>query len=546
MSLTQGQRERIRTLVHKSVTDSLTSEEHDEFQSWLLKSPEARDEYFLQLDIEHGLRKLAFEQQELENSPGLPQRPSQGIRVYLAIAALAASIMVAIFVFSPPSQPSVATDNGASNDPTVETSTGIQLVEVDRARFFGESKRYAIGDALQAEHDYALSEGSVKIGFPIGAEVIIEAPSVFSIVSSESIQLKLGDCSVFAPPGAEGFRVITPRLEVVDQGTRFAISVSETGQSDVDVIEGAAELFSLDEQSSIVSDGLMLTAGERTIADPDGTVAKKMLPARSDQYRFKLQDRITDFTVLNEPPKQDVLTDVTVQRNGHKMTYSVDELIGIDLIHFRAGENPGNMSTVASYLDPPDNSNGLRRADLLDRDRILSTGTLNPGGSKRSLKTDPVIEGDSDALTPGFAVRFHQPVVNSAGPDVVLFDLHVVVHPEAGDPFHVSPLKFLPGLKSHTVRKFDISLEDRASRQLGGFRLYFFPGGVKSIDELSKPYQNTRLHQIPAKVIAVGIDLSDLGYAPGETVEGLFFQDSLDDDNYIDPVLIAGLPPLED
>ena len=45
--------------------------------------------------------------------------------------------------------------------------------------------------------------------------------------------------------------------------------------------------------------------------------------------------------------------------------------------------------------------------------------------------------------------------------------------------------------------------------------------------------------------LAVGIDLSDLGYARGEFVEGLFIQDALDDGHYVDPVFIAGLPEEE-
>jgi len=55
------------------------------------------------------------------------------------------------------------------------------------------------------------------------------------------------------------------------------------------------------------------------------------------------------------------------------------------------------------------------------------------------------------------------------------------------------------------------------------------------------------LHGIPAKVgsekvIAVGIDMSDLGYSLGANVEGLFLQHAADDNDSFDPVFIAGLP----
>ena len=46
-------------------------------------------------------------------------------------------------------------------------------------------------------------------------------------------------------------------------------------------------------------------------------------------------------------------------------------------------------------------------------------------------------------------------------------------------------------------------------------------------------------------VIAAGIDLSDLGYAQGEAVSELFIQHASPDLKVkVDPVFIAGLPPL--
>ncbi|MEX0820272.1 MAG: hypothetical protein WD070_11795 [Pirellulaceae bacterium] len=36
-----------------------------------------------------------------------------------------------------------------------------------------------------------------------------------------------------------------------------------------------------------------------------------------------------------------------------------------------------------------------------------------------------------------------------------------------------------------------------------------------------------------------------LGYDEGETVDGLFIQDALDDDHIVDPVFMGGLPTME-
>src|SRR5262249_47020664 len=160
--------------------------------------------------------------------------------------------------------------------------------------------------------------------------------------------------------------------------------------------------------------------------------------------------------------------------------------------------------------------------------------------------SDPVMndpEQKESPNTPGFAVRFARPVVNGPGPDVVYFDLHVIVHPERGDPFHVSPLRFAPGLKSHTVRRYDIDLASPEAKVLAKFLLYQFSAPVTSRSALEQNrHDGGTDHVVAAKGLAVGIDLSDLGYPLGAEVEGLFFQDILDDGNYIDPVFVAGLP----
>ncbi|MEZ5948470.1 MAG: hypothetical protein R3C12_04455 [Planctomycetaceae bacterium] len=57
------------------------------------------------------------------------------------------------------------------------------------------------------------------------------------------------------------------------------------------------------------------------------------------------------------------------------------------------------------------------------------------------------------------AFRFERPVVNGPGADVVLFDIQSFSNPPQGDAFHVSPLHFREGLKSHTIQQFDLTME---------------------------------------------------------------------------------------
>ena len=69
---------------------------------------------------------------------------------------------------------------------------------------------------------------------------------------------------------------------------------------------------------------------------------------------------------------------------------------------------------------------------------------------------------------------------------------------------------------------------------------------VNSLEQLGEFSHNGGVdYALSARVFVFGIDLSDLGYAQGARVEGLFFQDMMDDDTYVDPVFIAGLRAIE-
>jgi hypothetical protein len=149
----------------------------------------------------------------------------------------------------------------------VEVLPEMTLVQSARARFFGEPRSLAVGDVLALNHDYALVEGSIQLRSRIGAEMIIPAPAVFLVHSADRVSLKVGSCSVYAPEGAEGFRVVTPQAEVIDKGTRFRVKVSESGQSDVEVIKGAAEVLTLAEPHAPPPAGLLLSAGEGRVVD---------------------------------------------------------------------------------------------------------------------------------------------------------------------------------------------------------------------------------------------------------------------------------------
>ena len=236
------------------------------------------------------------------------------------------------------------------------------------------------------------------------------------------------------------------------------------------------------------------------------------------------------------------LTSLSVQRGGKTTTYSAPELITAHATHF-----------VIEPMLPSDDPEAYARAPLLRpirgpalgsdfEDRIqvglgFASGLVNIGASRSALTEAPT------ETTPGLGIEFRTPVVNAPGPDLVVFDLQVLAQLKPVDVFRISPVEFSAGKKTYTVSDYDIDLSSKASQAIEQFRLLWMFRPLRSLDELRDiPEPRGRAHAVPARALAVGIDLSDLGFAPGESVRELFLQDALDDEGRVDPVIIVGLP----
>ncbi len=436
----------------------------------------------------------------------------------------------------------------------------VRFASLARARFLGRETPAGQAEAVRVE-TYVLSAGAIELAFPIGATAIIEGPAVFRVCGSDCLAVDAGRCSVHAPEGAEGFRVETPATQVIDRGTRFVVSVGETADTEVRVIEGAADLFA---KQGPAAAPLALTAGNAARIDPAvdaGRIAVVPAADVSAAYRRQLPDRLISYSaslrypaVAGNPAMTtdptiggddtdgiDTLDAVTVQRGGRVWNYGVEELIAVEVVHFQAGPNRNNLVAPAASAWTAERMarHDLRRS-VLESDRLLTSGLINPGGSR--------VPGSSAAggqPGPGFAVRFARPVVNEPGPDVILFEAQTLTDPPEGDAFHVGPLEPAAGLRWHTVTAYDIDSTSQESRLLARCRLFQLADTATSLPELlTLPTSPGQVLPVRARCNAVGIDLSDLGYAAGAACVGLFFQDAADDSSIIDPTFIAGLPPL--
>ena len=512
----------------------ITEEEpfrQDEFVQRTLEKLPASQDAFVQ-DVMADVKRAA-------PSPGARRRDAAGRGPgMLSGSAVAAAVVilagVLLFSFWPRGATRMADDVDRQRG-AIAVRGNVRLTSSAHAKFFGELPP-PVGTALAPQREYVLMSGLVELAFPAGASAILEGPAVFRVLSDEGLALDVGQCSVHAPEGAEGFRVETPATRVVDRGTRFSVTVGETSDTEVQVIEGAADIY---EQSGDVKEGrrtaeVRLKNGEARRFST-GTFAADAVTFDASVYRRNLPDRIMSYEVSQAADGgAESLKSVTVQRGGKAVQIPFDELIAARVTWFKAEDSRAVLCGGETLSKP-------RRSATSDRS--LVTGVINPGGSSEPLASSPVLNGE--AGTPGMAIGFDRPVANGPGADVVLFDLQTFANPPDGDAFHVSPLSIHRGLKTHTIRKYDLTMESPESHDLTSFHVYFFKDEVHSISQLESLNCLPQKQSIKFRGLAVGIDLSDLGYAAGETVEGLFFQDALDDAHRVDPVLIAGLPEMK-
>ncbi|MEM1294606.1 MAG: FecR domain-containing protein [Verrucomicrobiota bacterium] len=88
-----------------------------------------------------------------------------------------------------------------------------------------------------------LVQGLATLHFDSGAEVILEAPATLILTDEMNCELTNGTAVSDIPDSALGFRIKTPRADVVDYGTRFAVSVHEgTGETHTQVMEGKVQV----------------------------------------------------------------------------------------------------------------------------------------------------------------------------------------------------------------------------------------------------------------------------------------------------------------
>ena len=171
--------------------------------------------------------------------------------------------------------------------------TDIEDVEWSRGAYV-----FRRGQLLKSSNWLAIEAGHLEIEFGQGAVVVLEGPARFAARSTSVGELQFGKLAAVVPPWAEGFRVDTSSLSVVDRGTKFELEVTRDHQVEVAVTKGEVDLLRSgtvlpsEQLATRLSEGQAMRANggrlEAITAEPSLRLLGDKLPLRPDHTQAEV------------------------------------------------------------------------------------------------------------------------------------------------------------------------------------------------------------------------------------------------------------------
>ena len=285
-------------LLNSVSEESLTEAEKKRLQDWLQTSKAARRRYIKFMDMNASLHHYAAEFQGAipEDDPEGFRTPTQNgsnvpdhfLKTVLAVAAAIVLGFVALNFLPKREQPIVDEQvNGEGQvvpgnrlEPFAPNANSVAvLTQAWGLEWDNPDAAIKVGNELPVS-SLEFSAGLAQLEFKDGAIVIIEGPAKLQLKGANEAFCHYGKIRAMVPEQASGFQVGTSKLDVVDLGTEFGMSVGENGEIEVVVYEGKVELH-IDEAKPGAEPEIEvseLNAGESIFLDPRGLLKKMDMP----------------------------------------------------------------------------------------------------------------------------------------------------------------------------------------------------------------------------------------------------------------------------
>ncbi len=302
MSMELDQTELHRLFVAKA-DGTITPEDHERLSALLKNSREARLRWFAFQDAEAAL--LVWAQKEslrreqsaagfhlTDHERVVPLQPRNSSLRH--VGAMAAGIIIGAVAWAmwPKPQPSGNLASQSAPAPTLNvrteaTTASIAVLTRGANVVWDKTGMTPAMNAPLSPGVLKLQSGMAEIEFFQGARLCIEGPAEIRLISAGEAFCQSGRFSAHVPPHARGFRLGTPRGDIVDLGTDFGLDLSSAA-SELHVFNGEVELYQPQTQMR------KLTSG--AAADLTQPSVTKALAANETAFAFRreLDARVTE------------------------------------------------------------------------------------------------------------------------------------------------------------------------------------------------------------------------------------------------------------
>lgn len=272
-----------RQLLLARLRGSLSEDIRAEVDERLLHDDEFAEEYIRLAEEEAALIRWSRARLLAAKDAGTPTAERRrGRRALLrriatwpavAVTATVVALLLAVMLWPRPNDMTVAP---RPNDIIGRVSRMIDVVGVGATL---EGHR----PSIEAGHKFELERGIVEVTLDNGIRLVLQGPARFEATSLRSGELHHGVVAADVPPAENGYTVQTPRAAVIDLGTKFAVSVDESGQTEIEVFEGEVQTV-VGSGASGGEDGLRIAEGAAFQLDAD---AARPGEVAADRPRFR-------------------------------------------------------------------------------------------------------------------------------------------------------------------------------------------------------------------------------------------------------------------
>ena len=233
-----------------------------------------------------------------------------------------------------------------------------RLAESDDAHWLGDDGPLVGHEFVEGDSVY-LTNGRARISMSSGAEVVLRSPCFVTLAAANRVQLEEGVVTAQVADWGHGFTVATAAMNVVDLGTKFAVTATARGVSEAHVLDGQVRIQPLSNVSSSRR-SMLLSGGEAYRVETERRVA----------VRLKADRALYDAEMGDIPPFKPIL----IHNTGQGL------VAGDEDPHWRISAGPKCTAYDGPQFAVVGEADGRYLANDRDRSQWVSvTNPVRPG-----------------------------------------------------------------------------------------------------------------------------------------------------------------------